>query len=113
MEAPSPDICYYKKVGKVTTSWTDSNPERRFIGCEHYGQPGACGYFIWFDPPMCDRAKVVIPGLLWSLGRHETKKIRADAKIKRLRKMNNVLFAALVATWCLFVPYALMVWLNK
>ncbi|KAH7862532.1 hypothetical protein Vadar_006136 [Vaccinium darrowii] len=70
----SPRICYCNKVGKVNTSWTTSNPGRRFIGCERYGLPHACGYFIWIDPPMCERSKVVIPGLPHLTGRHEAEK---------------------------------------
>ncbi|XP_058194354.1 uncharacterized protein LOC131311052 [Rhododendron vialii] len=64
-------FCYCGKVGKTTTSWTDSNPGRRFIGCERYGKDGACGFFVWVDPPMCARSRVVIPGLLRSIGRLE------------------------------------------
>ncbi|KAG8377561.1 hypothetical protein BUALT_Bualt08G0045900 [Buddleja alternifolia] len=46
----------------LKTSWTSDNPGRRFYGCI-LGRSG-CTFFDWYDPPMCARAKVLIPGLL-------------------------------------------------
>lgn len=36
-----------------------------------------CGFKEWFDPPMCSRAKKIIPGLLRSMN-------RKDEEIERL-----------------------------
>ncbi|CAK9133668.1 unnamed protein product [Ilex paraguariensis] len=32
-----PTPCYCRRMGKMRTSWTTTNPGRRFIGCERYG----------------------------------------------------------------------------
>ncbi|KAG8381382.1 hypothetical protein BUALT_Bualt06G0116400 [Buddleja alternifolia] len=45
----------------LKTSWPSDNPGRRFYGCI-LGRSG-CTFFDWYDPPMCARAKVLIPGL--------------------------------------------------
>ncbi|KAK4409392.1 hypothetical protein Sango_0012200 [Sesamum angolense] len=54
-------LCGTEEV--VRTSWTNANPGHRFRGC-----PGDSGtyssVFRWIDPPMCCRAKEIIPGLL-------------------------------------------------
>ncbi|KAG5525179.1 hypothetical protein RHGRI_031753 [Rhododendron griersonianum] len=94
-------FCYCGKVGKTTTSWTDSNPGRRFIGCESYGKAGACGYFEWVDPPMCARSRVVIPGLIRSNG-------RLEAQLKRQNKMKQLLGLALITSWVLW--FCVLAW---
>ncbi|KAH7841216.1 hypothetical protein Vadar_027176 [Vaccinium darrowii] len=82
---------YCGRPGNLTTSWTVSNPCRRFIGCQLYGKDGACGYFMWVDPPMCARSRVVIPGLLRSLR-------RLEAEVKREKKMKMFMVMALIST---------------
>ncbi|GKA93517.1 zinc finger, GRF-type containing protein [Tanacetum coccineum] len=49
-------------VGVIRTSWTSTNPGRRFFGCSKRGTN--CGIIDWYDPPMCDRVVQIIPGLL-------------------------------------------------
>ncbi|KAG8379846.1 hypothetical protein BUALT_Bualt07G0131900 [Buddleja alternifolia] len=39
------------------------NTGRRFHSCKNY-RNGGCKFFVWEDPPMCPRSKVVIPDLL-------------------------------------------------
>ncbi|KAL0408371.1 UNVERIFIED_CONTAM: hypothetical protein Sradi_1771500 [Sesamum radiatum] len=56
----------------VCTSWTNSNPGRRFRGCL-CDNGSYCGVFQWSDPPMCRRAKEIIPGLLTRLNEQERK----------------------------------------
>ncbi|KAG5544774.1 hypothetical protein RHGRI_017276 [Rhododendron griersonianum] len=63
-------FCYCRKVGKITCSWTDSNPGRR--------------------------SKVVIPGLLRSLSKHE-------AVIKREKKKTIYLWLALTLSWVMWI----------
>ncbi|XP_057801455.1 uncharacterized protein LOC131016752 [Salvia miltiorrhiza] len=41
------------------TSWTDDNPGRRFYGCRNWRMKN-CGFFVWYDEPMCERAREVI-----------------------------------------------------
>ncbi|PWA51551.1 zinc finger, GRF-type [Artemisia annua] len=50
--------CNCGKQATIKTSWTNSNPGRRFYCCP------TCGFIEWTDPPMCFRAVDVIPGLL-------------------------------------------------
>ncbi|KAK4425440.1 hypothetical protein Salat_1738000 [Sesamum alatum] len=40
-------------------------------GARCSGQGSYCGSFEWVDPPMCPRAKEVIPGLLKRLNQYE------------------------------------------
>ena len=42
------------------TAWTSNNAGRRFRTCPDR----MCRFFAWIDPPMCERAKIVIPGLI-------------------------------------------------
>lgn len=44
------------------TSWSETNPGRRFFSCSKFRERG-CGFFVWHDPQMCDRAKIVINDL--------------------------------------------------
>ncbi|KAM7511120.1 hypothetical protein LguiB_009995 [Lonicera macranthoides] len=55
-------FCGYPSILK--TSWTDSNPGRRFLGCSRFGSQHGCGFFLWIDPPMCARSLQIISGLL-------------------------------------------------
>ncbi|PWA86496.1 zinc finger, GRF-type [Artemisia annua] len=54
--------CFCGNQAVMRTSWTYTNPGRRFWSC---GQIVTnYGYFLWIDPPMCARARAIIPGLL-------------------------------------------------
>ncbi|KAL0451759.1 UNVERIFIED_CONTAM: hypothetical protein Slati_1154000 [Sesamum latifolium] len=63
-------ICYCGKKAAMRTSWTNYNPGRRFHGCNDF--PNWCGFFHWEDPPMCTRAKSMIPSLLRKLDKKES-----------------------------------------
>ncbi|KAL0337389.1 UNVERIFIED_CONTAM: hypothetical protein Scaly_2014000 [Sesamum calycinum] len=78
-----PIFCHCGKRAMVRTSWTNENPGRRFHSCEDYKTEG-CGFFYWEDPPMCARAKVVIPGLLAKCSRYE-------AKLEEMRRLRRTL----------------------
>ncbi|GKD30889.1 hypothetical protein Tco_1529032 [Tanacetum coccineum] len=54
--------CFCGNPTIVRTSWTDTNPGRRFRCCSS----SSCPIFSWVDPPMCARAVAIIPGLLRS-----------------------------------------------
>ncbi|KAK0571541.1 hypothetical protein LWI29_017747 [Acer saccharum] len=56
--------CFCGTKAKRCTSWTSSNPGRRFFGCSKNRGDGHCGFFRWYDPPICARAKKIVPGLL-------------------------------------------------
>ncbi|PWA39777.1 zinc finger, GRF-type [Artemisia annua] len=53
------------------TSWTSANPGRRFYGCPDEGS--SCRWIGWYDPKMCARSRMIIPGLL--RGRNELEEI--------------------------------------
>ncbi|KAL2537727.1 GRF-type domain-containing protein [Forsythia ovata] len=57
-------ICHCGHFTTLKTSWTETNPGRRFRGCKFYGRPDACDFFSWLDPPAHPRYKSVINGLL-------------------------------------------------
>ncbi|KAK4428808.1 hypothetical protein Salat_1180700 [Sesamum alatum] len=62
----------------LRTSWTTTNPGRRFRAC--LGNQGTyCEAFQWVDPTMCCRSKEVIPRLLNRLNQY-------DAAIKRAKE---------------------------
>ncbi|KAF4403656.1 hypothetical protein G4B88_002509 [Cannabis sativa] len=56
--------CDPPRVAEMKTSWTNKNPGRRFVRCPFHQQEQGCNFWMWYDPPMCERALVVIPGLL-------------------------------------------------
>ncbi|KAK4422769.1 hypothetical protein Salat_1859400 [Sesamum alatum] len=73
MDSDEPEVVRICKCGHdlvVRTSWTNSNPGRRFQSCS--GDAGnQYGVFEWIDPPRCRRSIDVIPGLLKRLNNQE------------------------------------------
>ncbi|KAB1212885.1 hypothetical protein CJ030_MR5G010185 [Morella rubra] len=62
-------VCSCGLKALLKSSWTNSNPGRRFFGCENFdGNSRHCNYFCWFDHPTYPRGMEV--------GRHLTKKIK-------------------------------------
>ncbi|GER33090.1 GRF zinc finger containing protein [Striga asiatica] len=66
---------------------------------------GFCGFFIWLDPEICDRAKNIIPGLLEKMNkyRHEIDQyklreseaeVRLEVAMRELQKIQNDLTAS-------------------
>lgn len=76
-------FCRCKQVMAVTTSWTNANPGRRFKSCSK------CGFFEWVDPPMCERARAIIPGLLRKLNRYEEMETENAARIYEAEMKNK------------------------
>ncbi|KAK8552167.1 hypothetical protein V6N13_120586 [Hibiscus sabdariffa] len=67
MEEPiSFPICGCGYPAKLTTSWSNRNPGRRFFGCKNYGSffHKHCRFFCWYDPPISTRSRIVLVGLL-------------------------------------------------
>lgn len=59
--------CYCRKRVVTKTAWKSSiNVGRKFIGCPNWceDENGGCNFFVWVDPFMRERSRVVIPGLL-------------------------------------------------
>ncbi|KAL0456226.1 UNVERIFIED_CONTAM: hypothetical protein Slati_0961800 [Sesamum latifolium] len=71
-EKISSETCQCGMPIVTKTSWTNTNPGRRFLG---FGRStgGYCDVFEWIDPPMCDRSVVIISGLLKKLNAYEKK----------------------------------------
>ena len=61
--------CHCGRLAADRVAWTDANAGRRFRNC--CDGSGGCRYFQWVDAPLCNRAKVVIPGLLRRLNAME------------------------------------------
>ncbi|KAL0367474.1 UNVERIFIED_CONTAM: hypothetical protein Sradi_3637500 [Sesamum radiatum] len=90
-------ICTCGKEVVVHTSWTTTNPGRRFRGCP--GNKGQyCRSFQWVDPPMCCCSKEIIPGLPNRLSQYETAvkcaKERLEIEQTRRRRSTRLLFHA-------------------
>nr|KAJ0192462.1 hypothetical protein LSAT_V11C800402040 [Lactuca sativa] len=84
-------LCFCGNVAVVRTSWTSRNPGRRFYACPKMGS--RCGFLGWFDPPMCQRSTVIIPGLLRTMNRYEV-------EVGQLKM-------CLLASWVLFMLFVL------
>ncbi|KAK6140688.1 hypothetical protein DH2020_025570 [Rehmannia glutinosa] len=102
-------MCHCGRNAVKKTSWTDLNPGRRYSACENFREVGGCCYFVWIDPPMCTRARQIIPGLLKKVNKLENnlkqvnklendiKQLEDDLKCKRSRE--KYLWFALVMSW--------------
>ncbi|KAK9290541.1 hypothetical protein L1049_008711 [Liquidambar formosana] len=78
----------------VWTSWTENNLGRRFYGCPNYKANGSCGYFKWLDPPICIRARRIIPGLL--------------KRIEGYRAREMIYWVVLVISWVITIAVVLL-----
>ncbi|GER50502.1 GRF zinc finger containing protein [Striga asiatica] len=79
----------------IRTTWKDANPGRRFQSCLNY-ENGSCDFFDWYDPPMCRRSKMIIPGLLRKMNEREAEiemlKLKNEHLVKldkKMKKMNE------------------------
>ncbi|BFG32530.1 hypothetical protein CerSpe_188040 [Prunus speciosa] len=101
-EAP---MCWCGNAATIRTSWTNSNPGRRFSMCaakvreNNKGFKG-CQFWAWFDPEMCERSKAVIPGLLKSRN-------KLEKSVAKARQREKVVWVLLVALWVLFASFIL------
>ncbi|KAK4438423.1 hypothetical protein Salat_0176600 [Sesamum alatum] len=71
------------KEAVVRTSWTNTNPGRRFRGYPG-NRSSYCGSFQWVDPPMCRRSQEIIPGLLRCMSNYENMIKRAAEQVEEL-----------------------------
>ncbi|PWA62300.1 zinc finger, GRF-type [Artemisia annua] len=86
--------CHCGRVAIVKTSWTNANPGRRFYSCPI--PDSNCRWIDWYDPPMCNRSLVIIPGLLRSRNNMEGAIIEAQNGRAKMKKY-------LIWSWILFV----------
>ncbi|KAK9148836.1 hypothetical protein Scep_007593 [Stephania cephalantha] len=97
------EYCYGGVPAVAFTSWTATNPGRRFYRCRKYTHRCGCEYFNWLDPEMTDRATIVINGLLRKLDRMESEK-RLQDEFNGRRKLNG----CAVACWLCLVVIVLL-----
>ncbi|KAK4432748.1 hypothetical protein Salat_1037000 [Sesamum alatum] len=91
--------CYCGRRAVVRTSWTEVNPGRRFNACRDYNR-GGCGFFDWEDPPMCRRARAIIPRLLRKKNEMEQEIMKLKCSKKKLWKVILLLFGVwLICIW--------------
>ncbi|KAK9284246.1 hypothetical protein L1049_023415 [Liquidambar formosana] len=88
MDANDTSYCYCGSRAKIWTSWTDNNPGRSFLGCSKYKSNG-CGYFGWFDPPMCLRRRQIIPKLL--------------RRIEQNRRKEKMYWVCIILSWLITI----------
>ncbi|XP_058216848.1 uncharacterized protein LOC131327728 [Rhododendron vialii] len=76
--------CDCGRKAVMRPSLTVKNPGRRFLGCVNYKQKNGCKFFVWVDPPTCERgleyAKIM-----------QAKKEELERQIEDFKMMNNEL----------------------
>ncbi|PWA58004.1 zinc finger, GRF-type [Artemisia annua] len=94
-----PVRCWCGKQAITRTSWTSANPGRRFYCCPDEGS--SCRWIGRYDPELCARSRMIIPGLL--RGRNELEE-RLEVAIGDVWKWKIYL----VLSWILvLIVYAL------
>ncbi|CAN1158031.1 hypothetical protein LINPERHAP2_LOCUS21905 [Linum perenne] len=92
MNRPS---CGCGQMAVIRTSWTESNPGRRFFGCGRYGRVGACKFFHWADPELDEHVKHIVVGLLWKI--RDIERVNRRPNIgDRYKKLGYVLISICV-----------------
>ncbi|KAI5324395.1 hypothetical protein L3X38_033468 [Prunus dulcis] len=84
-------VCWCGKNARIQTSWTISNPMRRFAMCAK-GR-GGCDFWVRYGVEMCERSKVVIPrtGKLTLMGSSSMKNgLDLQTKEKEIRVVLSV-----------------------
>ncbi|PQQ11973.1 uncharacterized protein Pyn_05038 [Prunus yedoensis var. nudiflora] len=71
--------CYCGRLARLQTSWTESNPLRRF-----FRGKSSCGFFVWVDIEMPRRERALMAWLLRTKREVEDQIVRARAREKKL-----------------------------
>ncbi|CAH9069248.1 unnamed protein product [Cuscuta europaea] len=77
--------CHCGHELKLLTTWSSENPGRGFFQCPNYERHGGCNFMEWFDPPMCQRAKRIIPELLKRINRQDEEIRSLEMKLKTIK----------------------------
>ncbi|KAG6492066.1 hypothetical protein ZIOFF_047016 [Zingiber officinale] len=80
-------LCYCGLRATLWTSWKETNPSRRFFSCPKFRERG-CGFFLWHDPELSERAKGIINDL-----KRDNKKLQME--ISELKKSNMYIESAI------------------
>ncbi|XP_058783009.1 uncharacterized protein LOC131657635 [Vicia villosa] len=77
----------------LMTSWTDSNPGRRFFGCGMYKVQGRkrCSHFVWYDDELSSRAKEIIYSLQKKLEHERARLDEANTKVAEMKTKLNAM----------------------
>ncbi|KAL8478359.1 hypothetical protein ACS0TY_030318 [Phlomoides rotata] len=94
---------YCRRRARIHTSWTDENPGRRFATCMNSRKNG-CSFWKWNDDPMCQRSKMIIPGLLRRINANEAeiKKLKKIQKKEKCRMVVLVVILCMILCWNAF-----------
>ncbi|KAH0711449.1 hypothetical protein KY289_007408 [Solanum tuberosum] len=87
-------LCQCRVVVEMKTSWTQSNPVRRFLCCKTSKARDGCRYFRWYDDEMPAQARRVIWGLLKRVKTYELERNRS-----RKVWMICIVVGVILATW--------------
>ncbi|KAK8588904.1 hypothetical protein V6N13_087797 [Hibiscus sabdariffa] len=63
--------CNCGQDADLKTSWSNVNPGRRFFDCSKYGVGRNCNFFMWCDPEIGNRERIVLVGLLKKIRKME------------------------------------------
>ncbi|KAK4413675.1 hypothetical protein Salat_2780300 [Sesamum alatum] len=94
--------CNCSQPAVIRTSWTNENPGRRFHSCRNYKR-GGCRFFQWEAPPLCARARAIVPGLLKKI---DTLEAKIEEMKQRNRKWQKIV--AVLASILVFLCWAML-----
>ncbi|KAB1199590.1 hypothetical protein CJ030_MR0G020158 [Morella rubra] len=86
-------ICYCGVESCLKTAYTEANFGRRFFSCVNHKFGRSCGFFMWFDPPMCIHGRRVLSRIR---ERHE--RTRVEIEIESHLKTKEDEYAKRIAT---------------
>ncbi|PIN06779.1 hypothetical protein CDL12_20663 [Handroanthus impetiginosus] len=73
----------------MKTSWTYLNPGRRYSICSNFREARGCSFFSWMDPPVCERSRQIIPGLLRRVNKLENEVTKFEKEVGRRRSTEH------------------------
>ncbi|WOH13887.1 hypothetical protein DCAR_0933400 [Daucus carota subsp. sativus] len=93
--------CFCNKWVVVRTAWTEINSGKRFAGCPDQ----VCNYFRWVDGPLCERARMIIPGLIRRINVLEGEVKALEVKKQKTDMPCNKTALLLLLTWIIICVY--------
>ncbi|KAL4579103.1 hypothetical protein LXL04_015238 [Taraxacum kok-saghyz] len=100
-------LCFCGRIAIVRTSWTSTNPGRRFHSCpQTYSR---CDFIGWVDPLMCVRSTAIIPGLLRKMNKQDEVnhdlKVEVEKLLVEVRKLKMYLICSCVLIVAIAIGY--------
>ncbi|GER28245.1 GRF zinc finger containing protein [Striga asiatica] len=85
--------CHCGRRTMIRTSWKDTNSGQRFQSCLNY-ELRCYNFFDWFDPPMCRRSEMIIPGLLKKMNESQVEieilKLKNEDLVELNKKLKKI-----------------------